>query len=464
MAENRSLGSFLSDITRKTPAPDKTVGVSGTPVFNGFIQSIEKDAKLAGRERYIVYSELVANTTIIAAGVRYFLNLIGKSKWKVEAADNTAQAEEIAETIDDIIKNMRTPWHRVVRRSAMYKFYGFSIQEWTAKTRDDGVIGFLDISPRAQFTIERWSCAPDGNVEGVVQRSPQSGEQIWLPREKIVYMVDDSLHDSPEGLGLFRHLTETNDRLKRFEQLEGFGFETDLRGIPVGRAPLQELQEKLEDGSIDAAKRTQILKPLVDFIENHIRGPKLGMILDSSVYESSDEAATPSTNPIWNLSLLQSPGSGTSLPEVANSIVRLQREMARVLGVEQLLLGEGKGAFSLSKDKTQAFALTIDSALTELTEQYKMDVVVPLMNLNGWPMELIPTLKTESIRFQDIEVVTEALAALARAGAILGPNDPAVNEVRDMVGLSDAIEQEIETDDLVLPGEEEESEEEDDNE
>lgn len=469
MAEQSRLGSFLSGITRTKTKPDQSSGVSGTVVWNGFIQTIEKDPMLADqRTRYITYSEILANTTIIAAGVRYYLNLIGKSKWKVEAADDSPRAEEIADLVEDILQDMRTPWHRVIRRSSMYKFYGFSIQEWTAKLRDDGVIGLLDISPRAQATIERWACLPDGTVEGVVQRAPQSGEQIWLPREKLVYLVDDSLHDSPEGLGLFRHLVETEKRLKRYEQLEGFGFETDLRGIPVGRAPLKELQDLVDQGTLTDTDRTLILQPIKDFVENHIKGPKLGMVLDSSVYESTDDAATPSPNPLWDLSLLQSPGSGTSLPEVANAIIRLQREMARVLGVEQLLLGEGKGAFSLSKDKTQAFALTIDSALTELTEQYDDDILTPLMELNGWPPELRPTLKTESIRFQDIEEVTEALATMARAGAVLAPDDPAIDEVRDMLGLADHVEIEVESDDITLPGEDEDDdddeEEEDDDE
>ena len=437
MADNAFLRLFTS---KKVSSPTKTLGVTGTPLWNGYIQTKEKDPLLAdARTRYITYSEIIANTTIVAAGIRYFLNLVGKSRWKAVAADDTPQAIEIAEAVDHIIHNMATPWHRVVRRAAMYKFYGFSVQEWTASRRIDGKTGFKDISPRAQYTIERWDCNDDGEVFGMWQVAPMTGDEIWLPRDKVVYLVDDSLQDSPEGFGLLRHLYETNKRLKRFEELEGFGFETDLRGIPVGRAPISELQALVEKGTLDATERDSILLPLKNFIENHIKGPKLGMILDSSVYESQDDAASPSPNPLWDLSLLQSPGSGTSLPEVAQAIIRCQREMARVLGVEQLLLGEGKGAFSLSKDKTQAFALTIDSALTELTEQFKFDIVDVLMRLNGWPEELRPELQTESMRFQDIETVTEALAALARAGAVMAPEDPAINEVRDMIGLSNAI-------------------------
>lgn len=439
MPENR-LSQWFREFTGRNVKPSATAGVPSVPMFNGYIQNSERDPKLASTlNRYNTYSEMIANTTIIAAGIRYFLNLVGKATWRVEPADESDEAKRIADTIYEIMHDARTPWHRVVRRSSMYKFYGFSVQEWTAKKRPDGSIGFLDIAPRAPFTIDRWATEPDGNVVGVIQTNPNDFTEIWLPRDKLVYMVDDSLNDSPEGLGILRHLYETNERLKRFQQLEGFGFETDLRGIPVGRAPIRELQELVDGGKLSASKMTEILAPLKTFIENHIKGPKLGMILDSSVYESQDEASTPTPNPLWNLSLLQSPGSGTSLPEVAQSIIRCQREMARVLGVEQLLLGEGRGAFSLSKDKSQAFALTIDSALLEVSQQYKFDILGPLMRLNGWNPLLTPVLTTESMRFQDIEVVTKAIASLATAGATLNPIDPAIDEIRTMIGLSASI-------------------------
>ena len=120
----------------------------------------------------------------------------------------------------------------------MYRFYGFSIQEWTARRRDDGFLTFADIAPRSQRTIERWDVDEAGQVLGALQRSPQTQEEIYLPREKLLYIVDDTLNDSPEGLGLFRHLVAPSRRLKRYEQLEGFGFETDLRGIPIGRSPV----------------------------------------------------------------------------------------------------------------------------------------------------------------------------------------------------------------------------------
>ena len=61
-------------------------------------------------------------------------------------------------------------WARIVRRAAMYRFYGFSIQEWTAKRRPDGLLTLADVAPRSQMTIERWDMLTDGSIQGVVQR------------------------------------------------------------------------------------------------------------------------------------------------------------------------------------------------------------------------------------------------------------------------------------------------------
>ncbi len=223
--------------------PTTTIGVGGAAVYGGFVVERETSAKLAGQQLYTTYAKLLANTTIVAAGVRYFLNLISKASWKVEPAEDTgARGEEVAEQFEDVMYDMLTPWHRVIRRMAMFRFYGFGIQEWTAKRREDGLIGFLDIEPRPQTTITKWDVDEHGTVHGVIQESPQTFREIYLPRAKLVYAVDDSLSDSPKGLGLLRHIVQACDRLERYEQLEGFGFETDLRGVPIGRAPFQELR------------------------------------------------------------------------------------------------------------------------------------------------------------------------------------------------------------------------------
>ncbi len=119
------------------------------------------------------------------------------------------------------------------------------------------------------------------------------------------------------------------------------------------------------------------------------------------------------------------------------AIERINREIARILGVEHLLLGgDGKGSLALSRDKTQSFGLIVDSTLTELEFVMKNDVARVIVVLNGWPEELTPKLKTEQVQYRDIEQITQALRDMADAGAPLMPGDPAIDEIRDLLGLS----------------------------
>lgn len=431
--EALGMGSLFGN--RKKVAPTKTAGVPGVAVYGGIIQDGEKNPNLISRdEKYKTYSEVLANTSIVAAGVRYFLNLVAKSEWSFEPSDADTSGE-YAELAEEMLKeDPLTPWHRIVRRAAMYRFYGFSIQEWTARRRDDGKLTFADVAPRAQMTISKWDLLEDGNVLGVTQTSPQTMLDLYIPRQKCLYIVDDTLSDSPEGLGLFRHLVQSSQRLSRYEQLEGFGFETDLRGIPVGRAPFGELAQAVMDGSMTDAERVAVERPIREFIKNHIKSAKLGLLLDSVTYETKDEAGRPSSARQWEVELLK--GSATSFAENAAAIERVNREMARVLGVEQLLLGEGGGSYALSTDKTSSFFLLIDGALTEIKEAIEADLLKTLWQLNGFDEALMPKLKTEAIRHTDVQEAAAVLRDMATAGAVLDADDPVVDELREMLGLS----------------------------
>lgn len=447
------LDATLSILRRPTPAT-RRAGRPGTAIFGGFIQTVEKNKKLNDRERYRTFSEILANVSIIGASVRYFLNVLARADWKVEPSDpDDPQAVEIAERIKRaLFEELATPFQRVVRRTAMARYYGFSWQEWTARRSEDGVIVFDDIEPRPQMTIERWDLdLESGKVIGVIQRAPQDSREMYIPRSKSVYMVDDSLHDSPEGLGLFRHIVDSAERLIRFEQLEGFGFEKDLRGIPVGRVPIRELNAAIERGDISKEEAEKQIEAMREFIRMSAKEPQTGLLLDSITYQNEDEASAPSTVPQWALDLLS--GDHAGLQEAAQAISRIQREVARVLGTEAIMLGEtGAGSLAMSRDKTGQFAQIVDSTLSEIAEVYEKDVLDPLMMLNGWPAELRPSLMPDKIQQRDVIEIAESLAAMARAGANLQPNDPAVDAVRDLLGLPHAPMVEME-DDLQLDGE-----------
>ena len=69
---------------------------------------------------------------------------------------------------------------------------------------------------------------------------------------------------------------------------------------------------------------------------------------------------------------------------MAKSIERLNYEIARVLGVEGLLVGgSGTGSQALSRDKSSNLFLLVDSTLKELTEIYEK-VMKYISQQNAW--------------------------------------------------------------------------------
>lgn len=438
MASNT--GAFLESVFYpervKRALPAVTLGVGGTAAYGGYIITAEKDNTLIGRQKWVTFDEILLNTSIIAAGVRFFLNLVAKASWKVEPnprSKNKARAKEYAELVEEIIHDMTNPWVRVVRSAAMYRLHGFHIAEWTSKRREDGVTGFLDIETRPQFTVERWDLDKTGTVYGVVQRSPQDSKEVYLPRAKIIYVVDNSLSDNPEGYGLLRHCVEPARRLQKYYEIEGTGFETDLTGIPVVRAPLEALQKLVDSGTLNKEQRDALILPLQNFIKAHFRGPRSGLLLDSSTYKTQDGSESPSSTYQWDADVVK---GGTGPHQfIGTAIDRTLREIARILNVEGLLLGQGQGSYALSKDKTNNFALTVDGTLVDLKNTFDKDVIGPLAQMNGWAKEDTPFFQTDQIAMRDVETITSTLTKMAQAGAVLAPDDPAINDIRSLVGL-----------------------------
>lgn len=430
------ISRFFGGMFRRSASPTQTVGTTGTQVVGGFIQENEQNAKLQGMQRHITFSDMLANVSIVGAGVRLYLNLVANAGWTFDAADSEdlteaekALATEYATKVEEMSNQMERPWSRVIRRAANYRFHGFSLQEWTAKKRDDGLIGMLDVASRPQVTIEKWDVTDTGQVLGVVQRSPQTHEELPIPRGKLVYMVDDALNDSPEGLGIFRHLAEPAERLQYFQFLEACSFETNLRGIPIVKAPLDDLEA---DGAKTQAQKLARVQPLIDLIMKRTHNKSQGVFIDSAVYEDAD-TQRPSSIPKWEVTLLEGPNRGG--PDVAAAIERITREMARLMGVEHLLLGgDSRGTQALAKDKSLTFSLIVDSALTELADTFTRDWVRVIFILNGWDEKLMPTLKPDQ-QTRNVEEVTSALLDLSNSGAMIDQDDPIVDWVRDRFGV-----------------------------
>lgn len=434
---SRIVDVFVDKQNAPPGSPTKVIGAGGTAIFGGFIVEGEKNTELTGRRKHIKYATMVANTTIIAGSQRYYLNYLAKPDWRPvppEEFIDDPQAVEFAEFIEHAMHDMTTPWDQVVTRIAMFKYHGYSWSEWTAKLRADGKIGMADIEPRPQSTIERWLVDDKGEVLGVVQRDPSTGKELELPRWKAVYAVDDTLSDSPEGLGLYRQVVKAADELAELTRLEAIGFEIDLRGIPIGRAPLSRMRAQIGEKDFTQADYDEAVAVIDGFVQNHIRSAKLGLVLDSEpFFGEKDGGETPTQLRQWDVELMK--GGPTLAEAVAKAISRKNHEIARVMQTQHLLLGQDRGTQSLSVDMSGNFRTLIESGLRGLSRVLRRDFTLPLARLNGVPEEKAPHFETDPVAFREVEELSGVLEQLTKAGIGVPADYEGINVVLRQAGL-----------------------------
>ncbi len=244
-------------------------------------------------------------------------------------------------------------------------------------------------------------------------------------------------------MGLLRHVIELVRRLNVLEGLEGLGFETDLRNMPIGRAPLKallaEAEQKLGTGAtkaqIDAYVSDKVAN-LRNVLINYAKSPeKLQyLLLDSGTYQGMDPNVISSVQR-WALELLN--GTPGGLAEIGKAIERLQLEIARVLGIEFALMGAGTtGSRSMHADKTSMLGMSLQTTLSAIGAFATRDLVWPLVALNGLdPDTCAPQLVAEPISTDAIGDVATALQALAAAAPILPPDAPAWPVLFDRMSL-----------------------------
>lgn len=436
------LSSFFT--TSAPPAPlTSPNGGDGVQAYGGYLASNERNPHLIGTRKWLTYAN-ATNTSIVATGLRYTLGLIAGTTWHAEPNPRGGyDADRAVDIVTEGLLNaqMARPWSAIVRKAALYKFNGFSLHEWTIKRRDDGMIVFADISHRPQATIDRWNKPDERTPWDAVSQLTQAGNRWVIPRNRLFYCVDDTLTDSPDGVGLFRHIVELVRRLDVLEGLELLAYQTDLRGMPIGRAPIGDMRREAEGIIGVGGDKTKIDQFIADrtrkFVESLAAYAKTPeqlqyLLLDSGTFRGGGSPDAITSIQKWAFELLRGDGNGTE--EVAAAIGRIQFEIARVLGVEFSMMGGGGGSLAMHDDKTSMLGLNLQTMLTEVADFARNDLARPLIALNGLdPETCTPTLVAEPISTDAIEGVCRALQSLAAAG--LAPDDEAIPVLRKRMRL-----------------------------
>lgn len=339
------------------------------PIYNRYGPADDaRDRRLSGTNRYKTYRRLINEVAIIGAAYRFKSLLVTQAEWSFEGA--------MKQEAERLIRELKTNFNTVVDRMLGYHFYGLSVQEWVAAPGR----GIVDIVPVPLTTLKTIK-------DGVFVQYGANFQEVPIPFDKCLYLVDEDEDGSPWGRGVLRQVDKRAFKLEELERLEGVNFLTSLQGIPIGRLPLGLMAEDdMSDEQIEEEERA-----FAELMRNRLRRPDQLFVLDSAQQSVPDPSLGTSggrriATGVYQYDLQLLTGPAGPLKENDRAITRLKTEIAQVLGTQQLLLGsDGTGSYALSADQTEIAQLELDSLLNTMAEAIYKQVIQPhwaLMNRN----------------------------------------------------------------------------------
>jgi hypothetical protein len=410
-----------------------SIGSTGLKQFGGYV-SEEFLKELRGSNAARVYREMSDNDPTIGAIIFVISNLIKNMEWSVQAVDDSPEAEEAKDFVEEVMHDMSNSWVSMISEVCSMFTYGFAPLEIIWKRRlgpehpngegrslyDDGKIGIRSLSLRAQNTIPRWEFDDaDGSVLGMWQQ-PWSGGQVFIPIEKLLLFRTTDERGNPEGRSLLRTAYRPWYFKKRIEEIEAIGVERDLAGLPVAYVPGQYL-----DATADAQDKA-VGAAFSKMVRSIKRDQQEGLVLPSTRDASG--------NLMFDIKLLSTAGSRQL--NTTQIVDRYDKRIATSVMADFVFLGQGSvGSWALSSDKTALFATAIGAFTKLISDVFNRHLLPRLWKLNGLDFEYLPNVLPGDLEGADLTALGEFISKMTAAGAPMFPDTELENHLRKQAGL-----------------------------
>lgn len=409
-------------------------GTTGLAASGGFIVE-EWLPKLRGLRAVRVYREMWDNDAIVSAILLLIEMMIKQAEWRVEPAGEDNAQLEAAEFLESALDDMSHTWEDFLGEALSMLPFGWAYHETVYKIRrgqqrnpkvasskfNDGRWGWRKIPIRSQDSLLKWEFDEEGGVRGMHQTALVTGQSgsvppAFIPIEKAILFRTTSRKNSPEGRSMLRGAVRSYFFLKRMQEIEAIGIERDLAGYPVMEVPPEVLSKQ-------ASANQKALRTLAENIVRQIkRDEREGMVIPSEV----NADGTPSQ---WKLKLL---ATGGRRQIVTNDIIRrYETRVAVSMLADFVMLGLDKvGIQSLASSKTHVFAKAAGGLMDNIQSTFNRFGVNRLMELNGFPEEVRPSLVHGDIETPPLDEIGSYLQSLTTAG-IPVTDEPTQRKLRE---------------------------------
>jgi len=403
-----------------TPSKTKAkthIGYSGSNTRFGQIRADELINDLKGKRGIKKYREMRDNDATIGAVMYATEQILRDVPHIVEPADKeNAKAVEAAEWLETVFDDMEHTLDDHISEALSSLTYGFAVFEPVYKIRGgpkfvdpkrkskftDGYYGIRKLASRAQWTIDQFKIdQKTGDILGVFQEQAVNGTN-FIPKEKLVHYRTTTVNNDPSGRSILRNAYKSYVFLNTMQTTEGIAVERELNGIPIIRIPSDYLAEDATDEQVSIRQMAERIGRDLKFNEQG------SIVLPSDVWVVEDK---PTAHRLVDVELIAS--KGTRNIQIDPIIRRYQHDIARSVMAEFLMLGSSTtGSYALSKTKTDIFLRSVESYINTIYDILNEQVVRPLWEMNGFDIELMPTLVAGDVAPHDLDALGSYLRNL----------------------------------------------------
>lgn len=414
----------ISPNGRPKSVASKAIGVSGVVQYGGVLYSQDYERAWQGSERDKTIDRMLVDPLIgsILFGIEA---LVRRVDWNVQAADDSPEATEAAEFVQECLDDMDGQWPGdTLAQVLTFLGWGWSCLEMTYKVRagmdgtppsrhDDGRIGWKRWALRPQNTRYGWEFEGDDPV-ALIQLNPQNWERYTIPLSKCLLFRYTSRDNSPEGTTPLRVAYGAWYYKSNLQKIEAVGIERDLAGLPVMKIP-----------GDDITNNTDVYRAAQEIVTGIRNDSQAGVVIASD----RDEGG----NLRQELELLS--GGGTRAFDTDVIVRRYANEVVTAFLANVMRTGQdGIGSYALADVQGGFFQQAIGAHLDTIAQIINEQAIMPLIRYNGFDDKKMPMLTHGDIESADLVRIGQYLVNLSTAG-LLANTPELLAFVHEVAGL-----------------------------
>lgn len=396
------------------------LGTTGLRHQGGYIQ--EEWLKALDSWRGVRTYQEMGLDPVVGAMLAGIISKLRRVEWNVEPADETAEADKIAEFVEQCMDDMSQTWEDFLSEALTMLQYGWSYHEIVYKVRrgevpnkpgassvfDDGWVGWRKLPIRSQDTLQRWEMDGEGGISGMWQLDMSAFTEVFIPIEKSALFRPSAHKNNPQGMSVLRSAYIPWLLKKRAQEAESIGIDRDMVGIPKFGLPAEWMGPAATSSQKEAVEEYKR-------IGEQMRNDESACLVMPAVYDALG-------NPLITFELITAPGQ--KVYDVGAVIRRYNQEITMTAQADVILVGhEGTGSYSLAQEKMRAFAEGLEAWLKAVASVMNLHAIPRLLKLNKVAPELAPKLMPGEVDQQDLEMLGKWITALAGAGYPMFPDE-----------------------------------------